>query len=146
MMLLEEGLAVPMLIPPCGKMVAEEVLKAAGVAMTARKGLYAQPGYEVVNHDKAKGYFGKQAVIRGKILNLHKGKKAWHFNFGQDWRTDFTAVLFRQGLLRFEALGVDPERMIGSEVLVIGKVKRYNGPEIIVRGPEQIIPLEQFER
>lgn len=139
--LLKEGLAVPMLIPPCGRMVAEEVLKAARIALLERKGLYANAGYEVVHHDKAGEYLGKRAVIRGKILNLHKGEKAWHLNFGQDWRTDFTAVLFEKGRLRFHALGIDPEQLVGSEVLVIGKVKRYNGPEIIVRNPEQIIPV-----
>jgi hypothetical protein len=131
-----------MLIPPCGRMVADEVLRAAEVALSARIGLYAQAGYEVVQHDKAKDYFGRRAVIRGKILNLYKGEKAWHLNFGQNWRTDFTAVLFQRGRLRFEALGIDPDQLVGSEVLVIGKVKRYNGPEIIIRGPEQIIPIQ----
>ena len=140
--LLEEGLAVPMLIPPCGKMVTPEVLRAAEKAISAGTGIYALRGYEVVPHERAAEHIGKQAVVRGKVLSLHKGEKAWHLNFGSDWKTDFTAVLFRHGRLRFEDLGVDPEALVGTEVLVIGNVKSYNGPEIILRGPEQIIPVE----
>jgi hypothetical protein len=51
-------------------------------------------------------------------------------------------VIFRDGQKRFSDLGIDPADLVGSEVLVIGKVKRYNGPEITVRGPDQVIPLE----
>lgn len=142
MLLLEEGLAVPMLIPPCGKIVAEDVLKAAETALEVGRGIYALEEYRVVNHEMAGSLLGKRAVIRGKILALHKGEKAWHFNFGEDWREDFTAVLFSQGLSRFKALGVDPEEMVGRDVLVIGQVKSYNGPEIIVKGPEQMIPVK----
>jgi micrococcal nuclease len=141
MVLLEEGLAVPMLIPPCGKMVASQVLGAAEGALGAGRGIYVQPEYQVVDHAEAGRYMGKEVVVAGKVLALHKGAKAWHFNFGDDWRTDFTAVLFRQGRLRFYDLGLDPEDLVGNQVLVIGRVKNYNGPEIIVSGPDQIIPI-----
>jgi micrococcal nuclease len=140
--LLEEGLAVPMLIPPCGKMVTSQVLRAAEAAIGAGRGIYSRAGYRIVNHEAAGEHIGQRAVVRGKITALHKGKKAWHLNFGDDWRTDFTAVLFSEGRLRFEALGVNPEDLVGREVLVLGLVKSYNGPEIIVRGPEQIIPIQ----
>lgn len=142
MVLLQEGLAAPMLIPPCGKMVTSQVLEATEAALEARVGIYTREDYKVVNHEEAEDHIGQRAVVRGKVMALHKGEKAWHLNFGDDWRTDFTAVLFGQGQSRFEALGVDPEDLVGSEVLVIGKVKSYNGPEIIVRGPEQIIPIK----
>jgi micrococcal nuclease len=142
MVLLEEGLAVPMLIPPCGKMVALQVLRVAEVALEAGKGIYARSDYQVVDHEEAGEYIGKRVVVKGKVTALHKGATAWHLNFGDDWRTDFTAVLFRRGRLRFEALGMDPEDLVGSQVLVIGRVKSYNGPEIIVIGPEQVIPVK----
>lgn len=138
--LLEEGLAVPMLIPPCGKSVASDVLAAAAQALMARKGIYSQASFEPVHHEDAGEHIGEPAVIRGRILSLHKGRNVWHLNFGKDWKTDFTAVLFREARFRFQALGLNPEDLVGLEVLVLGKVKEYNGPEIIIRGPEQIIP------
>jgi len=145
MALLEEGLAVPMLIPPCGKSVASDVLAASGRALIARIGIYSQASFETVRHENAGEHIGETAVIRGRILNLHKGRKAWHLNFGKDWKTDFTAVLFREARFRFQALGLNPEDLVGSEVLVLGKVKEYNGPEIVIRGPEQIIPVGTTE-
>jgi len=142
--LLSEGLALPMLIPPCGHRVAEDVLEAAGQGAVSGKGIYSLSEYEIVSHSEAGDHIDERTVVRGKILNLYRGEKAWHFNFGSDWSTDFTAVLFKDGQQRFRDLGIDPANLVGSEVLVIGKVKRYNGPEIIIRGPDQIIPISKI--
>jgi micrococcal nuclease len=144
--LLEEGLAVPMLIPPCGKMIAAEALGACALALAERNGIYSEPAYEVVSHERAHEHIGERVVVRGTIRNLHKGRKAWHLNFGEDWETDFTAVLFGEGRLRFQGMGLDPGDFVGLEVLVLGKVQEYNGPEIIIRGPEQLIHVKQVRR
>ncbi len=140
--LLREGMALPMLIPPCGRPVAVDVLKAAARGALSGKGIYSLKGYGIISQIEAGDHIGEHAVVKGKIQELHRGKKAWHFNFGLDWKSDFTAVLFRDGKQRFSDLGIDPADLVGSEVLVIGKVKRYNGPEIIIHGPDQIIPLD----
>jgi micrococcal nuclease len=139
--LLQEGMALPMLIPPCGGSVAVDVLAAAAQAVLSGKGIYSLNGYRIISHIEAGNHIGEHAMVKGKILELHRGRKAWHLNFGPDWNTDFTAVLFRDGIQRFSDLGIDPADLVGSEVLVIGKVKRYNGPEIIIHGPDQVIPL-----
>ncbi len=140
--LLEEGLALPMLIPPCGKMVAGEVLQASATALISRRGIFSEASFDPVDHDRAGEKVGSRAVVRGRILRLHKVRTAWHLNFGEDFKTDFTAVLFPEGRRRYRDLGLDPEDLVGREVLVLGKVKEYNGPEIIIKGPEQIIPLQ----
>ncbi|UCG38453.1 MAG: thermonuclease family protein [bacterium] len=139
--LLREGLALPMLIPPCGRPVAAAVLRDASRALIEGKGLYADPEYEVVSHERAADHIGRKVVVKGRVRKLFKGGKAWHLNFEEDWKTDFTAVLFREGRQRFEELGLDPEDLVGTEVLVIGKVKQYNGPEIVLRGPDRILPI-----
>jgi len=140
--LLREGMALPMLIPPCGRPVAKDVLEASAQGALTGKGIYALKEYGIVSHLEARAHIGEYSVIKGRILNLYKGNKALHLNFGADWKTDFTAVLFRDGQQRYRDLGLDPADLVGLEVLVIGKVKRYNGAEIIVRGPDQILPLK----
>ena len=115
--------------------------EAAAQGALSGKGIYSLKEYAIVPHAEAGEHIGENSVVRGKVLNIHRGKKALQLNFGVDWKTDFTAVLFREGQQRFRDLGIDPADLVGSEVLVIGKVKRYNGAEIIVRGPDQIIPL-----
>jgi micrococcal nuclease len=142
--LLREGLALPMLIPPCGRPVAKDILSAAGKGAVSGKGIYSLDKNKIILHTEALDHLGERAMVRGRILDLYKGRKAWHLNFGRDYKTDFTAVLFRDGQKKFHELGLDPARLVGSEVLVIGKVKRYNGPEIIIRGPDQIIPLSKI--
>jgi len=139
--LLTEGMALPMLIPPCGRPVAGDILKAAAKGALSGRGIYSLKEYMIVPHHEAGKHIGENSVVRGKIRNLHRGKKALYLNFGLDWKTDFTAVLFREGQQRFRDLGLDPADLVGFEVLVIGKVKRYNGPEIVIRGPDQILPL-----
>jgi len=141
--LLREGMALPMLIPPCGRMITVNVLAAAAQGALSGKGIYSLRDYEIIPHADAAAHLGKNAMVKGRILGLHKGRKAWHLNFGQDWKTDFTAVLFTDGQRRFLDLGIDPASLVGREVLVIGKIKGYNGPEIIVGGPDRIIPLEE---
>lgn len=139
--LLREGMALPMLIPPCGRNVAAEILQAASMGALSGKGIYSLTGYGIISHIEAGKHVGEHAVVKGRVLGLYRGKKAWHFNFGPDWRTDFTAVLFKDGQQRFSDLYLDPAKLVGLEVLVMGKVKRYNGPEIIIHGPDQILPI-----
>ena len=141
--LLEEGLAVPLLIPPCGKLLLPEALKAAAGALLEGRGLYSQPRYKIVQEARAGELVGHYGVVRGRILSLHRGTKAIHLNFGPDWRTDFTAVIFSGGRERFEALGMDLAELVGRDVLVMGPIREYNGPEIVVRYPEQILPLPE---
>jgi micrococcal nuclease len=145
MTLVREGMALPLLIGPCGVPVADEVLENASDAARAWKGLFSGEVIKVVSHLDADTLIGTRAMVRGKVLTMHKGRKAWHLNFGEDYRTDFTAVLFDQGRSRFREFGLDPSELVGAEVLVIGKVKRYNGPEIILRGPDQILVLRSDE-
>ncbi len=142
--LIERGFAIPMLIPPCGKMLLPEVLESAAGAALGRKGIYSQPEYRIVDHGQAAKSVGRWAVIRGKVLNLHRGRRAFHLNFGSDWKKDFSVVIFPFGRTRFNELGLDIGELVGREVLVLGRVREYNGPQIIVGNPDQILPLTGY--
>lgn len=140
--MIRAGLASPLLIPPCGKPVAKSVLAETARAVTAGMGIYSSGRYIVVKHREAARLTGRHAVVVGTVNNIHVGRKAVHLNFGEDWRNDFTAVLFKGSLAKFDALGLEPLGLVGRKVMVLGKIKDYNGPEIIVRYPDQLIPLE----
>jgi endonuclease YncB( thermonuclease family) len=133
------GLAQSMLIPPCGREIAPEILEELALAISGRRGIYSLDEYQHIHHLDAGAHVGQTAVVAGTVDNIHMGKKAIHFNFGQDWRRDFTAVIFKGSIPRFEALGIDPLRLKGKKVLVTGQLKEYNGAEIIVRYPGQLI-------
>ena len=141
--LLEAGLGVPMLIPPCANPVARRVLRASAEALKKRRGIYESKKYDPVPHLRAEEILGDRGVVFGKVASIHRGKKALHLNFGEDWKTDFTAVLFARGQSRYRALGIDPEDFVGRNVFVLGKVENYYGPQIVVDGPDQILPLAE---
>ena len=140
------GLAVPMLIPPCGSMAAQKVLETSAEALAKRSGIYVSGQYDPLPHHKAADILGERGVVFGKVLNIHRGEKALHLNFGTDWKTDFTAVLFAPAQSRYRALGLDPEDLVGKSVFVLGKIEEYYGPQIVVNGPEQILPLPEEPR
>lgn len=140
--LLQEGMALPLLIPPCGYKVAEDVLKAAAYGVRLRMGIYSKNEHRIISHLEAGDHLGEHVMVIGEVMDLHKGREAWHLNFGPDWKTDFTAVLLTEGQNRYLKLGIDPEELIGIEVMVIGKIRQHYGAQIIVRGPDQIIPLK----
>lgn len=139
--LLKEGLAVPLLIPPCGALIANPALLASGSAIKERKGIYSSRVFKAVKDRNAGAVVGRRSVVLGRIRNIHHGRKVVHLNFGDNWRTDFTIVLFSRGIARFASMGLNPEDLLGRTVYVLGKVQEYDGPEIIVNRPEQILPV-----
>ncbi|MBU2266019.1 MAG: nuclease, partial [Candidatus Omnitrophica bacterium] len=60
-------------------------------------------------------------------------------NFGQDYKTDFTVVIFNNSLGAFRQQGIDPVSFYRDKtVSVSGRIREYNGPEIIVNTPYEI--------
>ena len=74
------------------------------------------------------------------MRNVHVGPRAVHLNFGGDYRTDFTAVIFRKDLARLsrEGLLLPVTGYRDRRVVVTGNVKEYNGPEVIIESADQI--------
>lgn len=135
--LLKKGLARALSIPPCGNNKYKEYTKFEAQACAQRAGLWADE--KVIKADNANSVMGQKASIRGKVLSVYRGKKAIFLNFGTDYRHDFTAVIFIKDLPNFTAFGITPLLTYsGKDVIVRGKVKEHNGPEIILLYPSNI--------
>jgi len=62
---------------------------------------------------------------------------------GEDYRKDFTAVIFRNSFNYFYQKGITPEVFYrGKVVEVTGRIREYNGPEIIVDSPLEVEVVE----
>ena len=110
-------------------------------ARANRRGLWG--AYEIISHTDASRYLNQIRTVRGRILSTHKSKKCVFLNFGSDYRTDFTVVIFNNVLDAFYDLGIDPVTAYrGMPVEVSGRIREYNGPEIIVSHPYQISIVE----
>jgi endonuclease YncB( thermonuclease family) len=133
--ILEEGLGLLYTSPPNVK-YADILVAAQKKARDNQKGIWAQD--LVVKAQNACDYVGRAATVEGKVLKVHETEKTIYLNFGRDYRNDFTAVIFRKDLPSFIAAGVSLWQFKGKIIRVFGKIKEYNGPEIIVRHPSQI--------
>jgi len=141
--LLEQGLALLYTIPPnCGR--TAELTRAMRSARDARRGLWADQPPEPLNPDTVKDHIGKVATVVGAVVSTHQSKKAIYLNFGGNYRTDFTIVIFKGSWGVFRARGIDPAAYYPDKLVrVVGRIKEYNGPEIVVNHPDEIEVLAQ---
>jgi len=77
------------------------------------------------------------------VVNSYKSKKCVLLNFGKNYKNDFTVVIFNKVLSAFSRESINPVSFyIGKKIRVTGKIREYNGPEIIVNSPYEIEVLE----
>jgi len=137
--LLKNGLAVLMTIPPNIK-YTDRFIKAQTDARNQGRGLWAEN--EIVSDAQASDYIDQVRTVRGRVIRTFKSDKCIYLNFGADYRTDFTIVIFKKSLRSFIDKKIDPENYYMNKMVeVTGRIKQYNGPEIIVGHPSQITVL-----
>jgi micrococcal nuclease len=120
---------------------AAALLVHEAVARDARRGLWHSWAYRVRDATDVKG-LGRLTqtyqVVQGTVHAVGESQKRLYVNFAPDWRNDFTIVIERKRLARFEAAGLDFDRLDGARVRVRGWVEWWNGPMIAASDPEQI--------
>ena len=136
-LMLREGLA-RVVIAPDRPECARDLYAAEDTARAARAGLWALSAYAVRTPDNLGGDLGTFQIVDGVVKNasVHDGRA--YLNFGDDWRTDFTATIAPDDMKRFRAAGIDPKSYAGRKVEVRGYVQSLNGPEIELADPEMI--------
>lgn len=146
--LVRQGLARTLFIPPCGMERALAYRAAERRAFREGVGIWALQRPRTVPHTEAYRYIGSLMTVTGRVLHVHTGPKAVHLNFGDDFRTDFTAVIFRKNLPRLLSEGLAPvSTYAGRRVEVTGIVKSYKGqgPEIIVEAADQVAAVDDSQ-
>ncbi len=139
--LVKGGFARVLSIPPCAKDKHREYSALQKSAILQKVGLWK--GEKIITCDEAKKYTGERISVTGKVLEFHKGKKAIFFNFGKDYRNDFSFVVFLKYLDNFTKFGINPvSEYPGHMVMVRGVVKEYNGPEILIFYPSDVAVLD----
>jgi len=84
-------------------------------------------------------YLGKIVTVRFKVISTYDSGKVIFLNSSEDYKTDFTAVIFKEDEEAFQRLGIEPvSYYLGKTIEVTGELREYNGPEIILHGPWQI--------
>jgi len=139
--LVEQGYAVISTIPPNVKYV-EFFIAAQKKARKMKKGLWG--GFPTLDHSQASQYINQIRRVEGVVVDSYQSTKCVFLNFGQNYKNDFTVVIFNKALSAFSRDGIDPVNFyIGKKIGVSGKIREYNGPEIIVNSPYEIEILEE---
>ncbi len=134
--LIEEGLAVLYTKPPNVK-YTDLFVTLQKKAQALHKGIWG--AYEVVSSNGAYNFINQIRTVKGKVKGVYTSKKAVFLNFGEDYRKDFTVVIFNDCLGFFKEKNINPLTFYrDKEIKVWGRIREYNGPEIIVCNPSQI--------
>ncbi len=119
---------------------AAQLYEAERDARTAGRGIWANPYYEVrsANPEALARDVGTFQVVEGRVIDAAKVRGRVFLNFGDDYRTDFTATIPPDAVRAFTRSDIDPLALEGHVIRVRGYVRDYNGPVIDVTHPEQI--------
>ena len=125
---------------PDNRAVVSEMHKLEHAAQQAGRGIWAHPFYAIRNAvpEALERLTGTFQVIEGKVRDAARVKSRIYLNFGEDWRTDFTATLNSKARKNFKKSGIDPLSFKGKTLRVRGWLKKRNGPAIGISHPEQI--------
>lgn len=146
--LVSQGFAQILTIPPNVK-YTELFQELQTNAREAERGLWGKSGIEPkVLTPKQVGkninkYLGKIVTVRYKVIETYDSGKVVFLNSSQDYKTDFTGAIFRHSVKKFKKKDIEPARDYKNKTVeVTGRLKEYNGPEIILTDPSQIKVVE----
>jgi len=123
--------------------------KAEAKAREAGAGLWDQGVFRVrdaanLESMNALGYSFQ--IVEGRVRDVADRSGRVYLNFGEDWRTDFTATIAPSDRDSFEGSKIALTDLEGRNLRVRGWLKQRNGPMIEVSHPEQIELPGQRER
>lgn len=116
----------------------EELLSHERLAFAAGRGLWASAAYQVRSAaaiGELMRYRHTLQLVEGEVVDVAEVRGRIYLNFGDSWRTDFTA-----GIERPRATGwpADLKALKGERVRVRGFIERRNGPYVDLQHPAQL--------
>ncbi|MCR4404597.1 MAG: phospholipase D-like domain-containing protein [Candidatus Acetothermia bacterium] len=90
-----------------------------------------------------KRYLGKVVTVRFYVVSTYDSGRVIYLDSAGDYKRNFTAVIFKRDEPNFLERGIRPELDYDRKLIeVTGELGEYNGPEIILRVPEQVRVLD----
>ena len=76
-------------------------------------------------------------------MSVTIGREKVYLHFGNDWKNDFTGIIYRDNLQSFPWESKNLARsFLGRKVKIYGFVKNSEGPAIIISAPSQVDVLD----
>lgn len=118
----------------------DRLYRAEDVARENTLGLWTQSAFRIRDAERGEWSRGFQ-IYRGVIRAANERNSRIFFNFGADFRTDFTATLSKGALRRWRRK-IDYAAAEGRHAEVRGVVERINGPSIELKHEMQLRLIE----
>lgn len=99
-------------------------------ARRERRGLWALADYRLFGAGDAWGAAGAYHLVEGTVLRAEQHGGRFYLNFGEDFKTDFTAGAASRLYRTWKKAGADLEGLNGARIRVRGLVEAINGPSI----------------
>jgi len=116
----------------------EKLLSLEAEARAAGRGLWAMSAYKVFEAGAARGAIGAYNIVEGTAVTAERHASRLYLNFGEDYRTDFTAGAAGRLATRWAKEGIDLASYAGKKLRVRGFVESINGPSIDLKHPLQV--------
>lgn len=114
------------------------LLAAEAQARAQKRGIWALPRWQIrqANTCCENKYIGQFHLVEGTIQRVAWVKGRVYLNFGDNWRTDFTAEIPAEMVANFNTIWL--RQLQGQNVRVRGMLKPVNGVLVTLTHPEQI--------
>jgi micrococcal nuclease len=121
-----------------GAMLAHE-----RVAREQRLALWSMDMYRPKPPRLAGSRRSRYKIVEGIVASVSPTKSATYLNFGDDWKTDFTARIGKDVLTAEPQFAARLANLKGRRVAVRGWIERRNGPMIEIRDPTQVDIIDE---
>lgn len=115
---------------------ARDLLAAEHEAERAKRGVWAQPAYAVLDVAEAASHLSEFRLVRGTVADVAEVRGTYYVNFGADWKTDFTLQVSKSDAKAFDADWLISLK--GKTLRVRGWLFEKNGPAMELTHPEQV--------
>jgi hypothetical protein len=96
--------------------------------------------FRIVNANQSEQRYwnGQFIIAKGVVREVYRGASATYINFGDDWRSDFTAAIPSRSRKKFVQGDWTIASLKNRSITVRGFVRFYNGPYLELDFPEQL--------
>lgn len=117
--------------------MSEELYALEALAREEKLGIWAEAPL-IRTPKETEKHFNSFQIVEGKILSAALKKNRVYFNFGSNWRDDFTVSIAPEDKRIFSKAQINPLEWNGKTVRVRGWVEDYNGAYIEIDHPEAV--------
>lgn len=127
---------------PDNRAAAREMLDREAAARAAKRGIWALGYYRVQDADGRVGPPDTYQLVEGTVRQVADVRGRIFLNFGEDYRTDFTATIAPRDARTFSASDMDLKALEGKRLRLRGWLYERNGPAMDLTHPEQVEVLD----